>query len=248
MGKKPHGIARMKTANKLPSFIKYRCLALCLLALSGAHILNAAENQPNILWLVAEDANVKWFGCYGSAQATTPNIDKLAREGFRYVNAFATAPVCAASRSSWITGLYSLSTGTYQMRSRYDIPHDLIHYYPDALRQAGYFCSNHTKTDYNIGGRPDMECWNSAEEYGWKLRQPGQPFFCVINYMESHESRAFGSVENTRHDPAKVVLEKYHPDLPDIRKNYALYEDAVENMDKRIGLALADLEESRVGG
>jgi len=221
--------------------MKRHWIALALV-LAWPLLLGAATNQPNILWLVAEDANVKWFGCYGSAEATTPNIDRLAREGFRYVNAFATAPVCAASRSGWITGLYSLSTGTYQMRSRYDIPHDLIHYYPDELRQAGYFCSNHTKTDYNIGGRPDMECWNSDEEYGWKLRQPGQPFFCVINYAQSHESRAFGSVENTRHDPAKVVLEKYHPDIPDIRKNYALYEDAVENMDKHIGLALAELK------
>ena len=200
--------------------------------------------RPNILWLVAEDANVKWFGCYGSTQATTPNIDKLASEGFRYAYAFATAPVCAASRSSWITGVYSLSTGTDPMRSRYDIPHDLIHYYPDELRKAGYFCSNHTKTDYNIGGRPDMECWNSDEIYGWKLRQPGQPFFCVINFMQSHESRAFGSVENTRHDPAQVVLEKYHPDLPTIRKNYALYEDAVENMDKVFGLALSALKKA----
>ena len=215
--------------------------SLLIVSLTGLH---AADNRPNILWLVAEDANVKWFGCYGSAQATTPNIDKLASEGFRYANAFATAPVCAASRSSWITGIYSLSTGTDPMRSRYDIPHDLIHYYPDELRKAGYFCSNHTKTDYNIGGRPDTECWNSSEEYGWKLRQPGQPFFCVINYNESHESRAFGSVENTRHDPAQVILDKYHPDLPAIRKNYALYEDAVENMDKRIGLALAALKKA----
>ena len=214
------------------------------LMLLGSRVVEASLNQPNILWLVAEDANVKWFGCYGSAQATTPNIDRLASEGFRYVNAFATAPVCAASRSSWITGLYSLSTGTYQMRSRYDIPHDQIHYYPDQLRKAGYFCSNHTKTDYNIGGRPDTDCWDTSEEYGWQRRQPGQPFYCVINFMESHESRAFGSVEHTRHDPAKVVLEKYHPDLPAIRKNYALYEDAVENADKRVGLALAALKQA----
>lgn len=222
-----------------------RLLHLLLLMLFP--LLTAASAdlpRPNVLWLVGEDANVKWFGCYGSAQATTPNIDRLAREGFRYVNAFATAPVCAASRSSWITGLYSLSTGTYQMRSRYKIPHDLIRYYPDYLRQAGYFCSNHTKTDYNIGGRPDKDCWDSADEYGWKLRKPAQPFFCVINYFESHESRAFGSVENTRHDPSKVVLAKYHPDVPGIRKNYALYEDAVENLDKRIGLALAALKQA----
>lgn len=223
--------------------MKINLLLLCL-TLSGVRVLNAAVSRPNILWLVAEDANVKWFGCYGSTQATTPNIDKLASEGFRYANAFATAPVCAASRSSWITGVYSLSTGTDPMRSRYDIPHDLIPYYPDELRKAGYFCSNHTKTDYNIGGRPDMECWNSDEIYGWKLRQPGQPFFCVINFMQSHESRAFGSVENTRHDPAQVVLERYHPDLPNIRKNYALYEDAVENMDKAFGLALAALKKA----
>ena len=122
---------------------------------------------------MAEDANVKWFGCYGSAEATTPNIDRLAKQGFCYSHAFATAPVCAVSRSSWITGLYSLSTGTYHMRSRYPIPHDLISYYPDALRQAGYYCSNHTKTDYKTGGRPDTACWNSDSEYGWKLRQPG---------------------------------------------------------------------------
>ena len=224
--------------------IKFNGQILVLIWLASLVAVRAVELRPNILWLVGEDSNVKWFGCYGSAQATTPNIDKLAREGFRYVNTFATAPVCAASRSSWITGLYSLSTGTYPMRSRYAIPHDLIHYYPDQLRQAGYFCSNHTKTDYNIGGRPDTACWNTSEEYGWKLRQPGQSFFCVINYMESHESRAQGSVENTRHDPAKVVLEKYHPDIPDIRKNYALYEDAVENLDKRIGLALAALKQA----
>ena len=217
----------------------------CLGLLVFEPVVAATEtNRPNILWLVAEDANVNWFGCYGSASATTPNLDQLARSGFRYVNAFATAPVCAASRSSWITGLYSLSTGTYNHRSRYDLPHDLIHYYPDQLRQAGYFCSNHTKTDYNIGGRPDTACWNTSEEYGWKLRPPGQPFFCVINYMESHESRAQGSVEHTRHDPAKVLLEKYHPDIPGLRKNYALYEDAVENMDKRVGLALAALKQA----
>ncbi|MEI7851939.1 MAG: sulfatase-like hydrolase/transferase, partial [Kiritimatiellales bacterium] len=186
----------------------------------------------------------KWFGCYGSDQATTPNIDKLAKEGFRYSNVFATAPVCAASRSSLITGIYSLSMGTYHHRSRYEIPHDLIEYYPDALRRAGYYCSNHTKTDYNISGRGDTDCWDTDEEYGWNKRAPGQPFFCVINYNESHESKAFGSVENTRHDPSKVVLEKYHPDLPEIRKNYAKYEDAVENMDKKVGMALAALKEA----
>ena len=87
-------------------------LTILAAAALASSALAADAVRPNILWLVAEDANVKWFGCYGSTQATTPNIDKLVSEGFRYANAFATAPVCAASRSSWITGVYSLSPGT----------------------------------------------------------------------------------------------------------------------------------------
>ena len=203
----------------------------------------AATERPNILWLVGEDANVNWFGCYGSATATTRNIDRLAQAGFRYANVFATAPVCAPSRSTWITGLHALSLGTGNMRSRYDIPHDQIRYYPDYLRQAGYYCSNHRKTDYNIGGRPDTDCWDSDKIYGWRFRPPGSPFFCVINFFESHESRALGAISNTRHDSAKVTLQKYHPDDPAIRKNYALYEDAVQNMDEAVGMVLEKLKQ-----
>ena len=58
---------------------KVLCTLTALLVAPLAAVRAADAPRPNILWLVAEDANVKWFGCYGSAQATTPNIDKLAR-------------------------------------------------------------------------------------------------------------------------------------------------------------------------
>ena len=53
------------------------------------------------------------------------------------------------------------------MRSRYEIPHDKIKYYPDYLRDAGYYCSNVRKTDYNIFGRHDDQCWDSTR-LDWK--------------------------------------------------------------------------------
>lgn len=213
------------------------------ISVGSVRLCRAAENgKPNILWLTCEDSNITWIGCYGSKQATTPNIDKLAAEGFRYTNCFANAPVCAPSRSTWITGIHALSMGTHPMRSRYNIPHDRIKYYPDCLRARGYYCTNHKKTDYNIGGRNDVDCWNSGDKFGWQKRAEGQPFFSVINNTESHESKAFGDVENTKHKPDDVVLRKYHPDLLDIRKNYAHYQDAVERMDSNIGEALAQLE------
>lgn len=202
-----------------------------------------AQDKPNILWLTSEDNSIEWVGCYGNSNAETPNIDALAKEGFRYTHCYANTPVCAPTRSTWITGVNALSMGTQPMRSRYDIPHDIIKYYPDYLNEAGYFTGNSRKTDYNIGGRPDKACWDDPGEIDWDNLQQKQPFFQVINFAESHESRAQGDVGNTIHDPNKVKLKAYHPDLPDVRKNYAKYHDAVKRMDSDLGSALKRLEE-----
>ncbi|MEO8496403.1 MAG: sulfatase [Planctomycetota bacterium] len=205
--------------------------------------LASADERPNILWLTSEDNGVEWVGCYGNPHADTPNIDKLATEGFQYMHCYANVPVCAPTRSTWITGVYALSMGTQPMRSRYDIPHQTIKYYPDLLKQAGYFVGNVTKTDYNIGGRPDDEAWDT-KKVDWNEMKQRQPFFMVINNTKSHESSAFGDVDNTTHSPDDVRLAKYHPDIPEIRKNYAHYHDQVKKMDADIGKALADLEKN----
>lgn len=217
--------------------------ASCLLV--NASFCAAAEEKPNILWITSEDNSIVWVSCYGSTNANTPAIDALAREGFRYTNCFDNAAVCAPTRSCWITGMYAISNGTQPMRSRNLIPHDKIKYYPDLLRKAGYHTSNPGKTDYNIGGRPDKECWDykrGKERYGWRKRNPGQPFFAVVNIGDSHESRAHGNVNNPDKDPAKMKLHAYHPDLPIIRKNYAKYAAAVERMDRKVADTLNALK------
>ncbi|MDZ8119079.1 sulfatase [Pontiella agarivorans] len=200
-------------------------------------------DRPNILWLTCEDNNVHWVGCYGNPYANTPNIDQLAAEGFQYMHCYANAPVCAPSRSTWITGIHAVSTGTHEMRSRNKIPFNLIQYYPDHLKANGYYVGNDIKTDYNIGGRDDKECWDNPGRVKWAQLKASQPFFQVINNTKSHESKAHGDVENTEHDPADIQLRAYHPDLPDVRKSYAKYHDAMKNMDEDIGAALAKLEE-----
>src|SRR6056300_1256008 len=222
---------------KLPNIFLFVFIGL------GA-VVSFAEDRPNILWITSEDNGISWVSCYGGTNAQTPNIDKLAAEGFRYLNCFDNAAVCAPTRSLWITGMYGVSNGTQPMRSRNEIPHDQIFYYPDLLNKAGYHTSNPGKTDYNIGGREDKEPWDLGKgvKYGWRKREPGQPFFCVVNFTESHESRAHGDVEGTKNDPAGMKLFSYHPDLPVIRKNYAKYADAVENMDSKVGECLAELE------
>ena len=221
-------------------------LFLCLLGITATAFADTKQ-RPNILWITSEDNGVSWVSCYGGTNAQTPAIDQLAKEGFRYLHCFDNAAVCAPTRSCWITGMYGISNGTQPMRSRNLIPHDKIQYYPDLLRAQGYHTSNPGKTDYNIGGREDKDCWDfkggkGKSQYGWRQRKEGQPFFAVVNFTESHESKAHGSVENTRNDPAKMKLFSYHPDLPVIRKNYAKYADAVENMDKKVAAAIDALK------
>lgn len=224
----------------MKSSILYKVIPIVLIVTA---VQGFAADRPNILWLVSEDNNVNWVGSYGNPHAETPHIDGLAEEGFQYLHCYANAPVCAPSRSTWITGIHAVSMGTAPMRSRYDIPHDQIQYYPDYLQAAGYYCSNVRKTDYNIGGRGDDECWDSIE-LDWKKLKQKQPFCQVINLADSHESRAFGSVGNTRHNPQETRLAKYHPDIPTMRQNYAHYHDAVKKMDAKVGVMLKALEKN----
>ncbi len=197
--------------------------------------------RPNILWIVSEDNSTRWVGCYGNEEAETPNLDKLAAEGFRYTRCFADAPVCAAQRSTWITGMASLSLGTHPMRSHYPVPEE-IPVYPAALKAAGYYTHNARKTDYN--GIDVRDNWDSHKDdpTPWRRAPEGQPWFGIVNIYTSHESRAFGDVDNTKHDPANMDLAVYHPDIPKIRKNYARYADHVTRMDAEVGKTLAALE------
>lgn len=226
--------------------------AILSLSFNSRIFASGAADKPNILWITSEDNSVRWIGCYGNPHAYTPNIDKLAAEGFRYTHCFANAPVCAPQRFTWITGIHALSVGTQPMRSSYEIP-QYITCYPMQLGKAGYACANDKKTDYNLRGRgrPPTDK-NSTFSYrrkdiGWNsdksdVRKKGKPFFEIINLESSHEFRAFALKENTKQSPEDVTLPKYHPDLPVIRQNYASYQDAVNEMDAEVGQALDDLE------
>ncbi|MEX0778766.1 MAG: sulfatase-like hydrolase/transferase [Balneolales bacterium] len=204
-----------------------------------------AQELPNILWLVSED-NSPLIGAYGDEFATTPNIDKLASEGFLYEKAYANAPVCAPARNTIITGIYSTSGGNQHMRSNYGAS-EAITFFPQFLREAGYYTTNNAKEDYNITTEQTREIWNeSSGRAHYKNRKPGQPFFSVFNINESHESSLHSRIplDELRHDPDKVTIPPYHPDTPDIRHDWAQYYDHIENMDAWIGEKLQELEES----
>ncbi|MCP4641348.1 MAG: sulfatase-like hydrolase/transferase [bacterium] len=228
-------------------------------AAAGALATNCATagpakrgTQPNILWITCEDISPH-FGCYGDDQAHTPNIDALAAQGLRYTNAYGAHGVCAPCRSSIITGMYPSTLGTNHMRCN-NPPPAHVRCYPEYLREAGYYCSNNKKTDYQFSAPPSAwdECSTKAH---FKNRAPGQPFFAIFNFTITHESKIgtpaekmegamAGLPKGDRHDPAKAQLPPYYPDTPIVRKHWAHYFDLVTIMDQQAGAVLRDLEES----
>ncbi|NJB86067.1 arylsulfatase A-like enzyme [Lewinella marina] len=162
-----------------------------LAAQDGAAGPRVPEERPHILWLTMEDTSPQFIGAYGNPYVHTPNIDRLAREGVRFTRAFAPAPVCAIARNAMITGVNPDKLGTGNHRSNYPIP-DFIRGFPAYLRDVGYYTTNNAKTDYNTSRAKALiaASWDeSSNKAGWWDRAPGQPFFSVFNFNESHQSR-----------------------------------------------------------
>lgn len=211
---------------------------LCFILILSRSLIATAD-RPNILWVVSEDNSPEYLGAYGNPLARTPNIDRLAARGIVFDHVY-TAPICAPSRSTIITGAYASSLGTQHMRSERPLPPDM-QFFPEALRQAGYYCSNNSKTDYNTS-TPWARAWDeSSHSAHWRNRAPGQPFFAVFNFGESHESRIFQNLP-LQTSPESVRVPAYLPDTLAVRTDLARYQDCVNRADAAIGKVLAQLE------
>ena len=199
-----------------------------------------AKERPNFLWLVSED-NGPFLGAYGDPYAITPNLDRLAEQGVIYNHAFATSPVCAPARFTLATGVYVNRAGTEHMRSKNPIPSH-IRFLSSYMREAGYYCTNNRKEDYNVQAKPDDAWDESSNTATYRNRAPGQPFFHIYNVTTSHESSLHRGVEPEFHDPADAPVPPYHPDLPEVRETWAVYYSAITRMDAEMGEFLEQLE------
>jgi hypothetical protein len=126
------------------------------------------------------------------------------------------------------------------MRAQGRIPAFLCGF-PKYLREAGYYCTNNAKTDYNA----DLDIkvmWNeSSEQAHWRNRPANAPFFAVFNFMTTHESRVFAATPG-RVSPQEVRVPAYLPDLPEVRRDLASYYNLMERMDGEVAAHLAALK------
>jgi arylsulfatase A-like enzyme len=96
-----------------------------------------AADKPNIVFVLVDDLRLGTMSCEGHPFSKTPNLDRLAREGAMFRNAYVTTPLCSPSRGSFLTGQYAhrhqvIDNADFQKRS-----HELVTF-PMLLRGAGY--------------------------------------------------------------------------------------------------------------
>jgi arylsulfatase A-like enzyme len=225
---------------------------------------------------VAEDLGPR-LGAFGDPLARTPHLDRLAAEGVRYPNAFATAGVCAPSRAALITGVHQIAMGGQHMRAGSRpaggyraVPPPEVKAFPERLRAAGYYTFVTEKLDYQFSGHATgsgpFTVWDAEDDASlWRGRAAGQPFFGMLNFLETHESGLFRPLGSWPHGamhllvqllrwwrfglpggdaptpPAAVRVPPYYPDVPEVREDIARHYDNVAQMDAAVGAVLARL-------
>lgn len=229
----------LKTAAAAPAFLHSR--------------MGAASDRPNIIWLLGEDIG-PLLGCYGNNLVRTPNLDKLAASGVKFTNAFTTAPVCSSSRSAFNVGLYQIHTGAHHHRSHRQDGFVLPPYaklISHRLHDAGYFTCNVRKfaegaqgtgkTDYNF---TVSNAWDGTH---WNQRKAGQPFYAQVNFQEPHKGPAFTEARKQKDlvDPKSVPLPPYYPDDPIVRDEIANFYDAINLLDKKVGMLFEALDRDK---
>ena len=160
-------------------------------------IVVSAESKPNIIFLLSDDQTARAVGCYGNQDVITPHLDRLAREGVRFVNHYNTTSICMASRCSVMTGLYEYRHGCNF--SHGDLERRFVDQsYPVLLRQAGYFTGFAGKIGFVLqknnfeGLAPLFDQWAGG---------PGQTFYetakneGIAKYAAQYPqcSRAYGA-------------------------------------------------------
>ena len=212
-----------------------------LLAAVANPPVRGADERPNIVVFIADDAGWSDFGAYGNRVVRTPNLDDLAASGVVFENAFLTTASCSPSRISILSGRYPHATGAEDLHTPLPAGVDLL---PAYLGREGYFTGHMRKTHYGPEGERQFE-WFSEETWeglpGFLDEAGDRPFFLWVGFRDPHRPYSADAVDSP-HDPAKVAVPPYLVDDEETRADLALYYDEISRMDGEIGRMLAELD------
>lgn len=150
----------------------FLCLAILLASKVGAqHIL--PSKRPNIIFVLTDDQRFDALGAAGNTIIKTPNLDKLAKKGLLFANAYVTTSICCVSRASILSGQYESRHGINDFSTDFS-PLALQNTYPQLLKKSGYKIGFVGK--YGVGENPPSEDFDY-----WSCNKKGQPPYIYRN-------------------------------------------------------------------
>jgi len=218
---------------------------------------------PNILIIICHDLGQQ-LGCYGDPSLRTHNLDRLAQEGVRFENHFATTPTCSPSRGSIMTGRYPHTNGLIGLAHRgFDLNEGevtMAHH----LKAKGYethlFGLEHEAREPDIAklgyefihrkkDTPRFRCEVVTpyllEFLNTRNGKETRPFFAMTGYIETHSPYDYEGYKPD--DPKEVFIPPYLPDTPEVRLKMAKFHGSIHLVDYWVGKILKLLEEKGLG-
>jgi len=231
----------------------------------------AAADRPNLLIVTVDDLSADSIGAFGcKLTGTSPNIDRLAKDGLRFRHAHVQVGNCMPSRNVMWSGRYPHNNrveGFYQVK---DPGYPVL---ADLMKSAGYFTAIRGKVSHSTPYSPyawdlvldnppggaahpkDPASYGASAEQGIRAaKAAGKPFCLVINVADPHkpfyaEGRSGETIPDP-HKPSRVFTPEEVPipgflfDDPVVRKELAHYYSSVRRADDSVGQVLAALEAS----
>lgn len=212
-------------------------------------------SRPNILTIVSHDIG-RHLGCYGTPQAGTPNIDRLAADGVRLDQLFSTSPQCSPARASLFTGRYPHSHGVIgicSQRFQFDLNPEEEHL-STLLHESGYrtFLAGFQHETLRLDELPfevhpvrDNSCSNVAESVATFLRSESArsgPFYLQVGWSQAH--RPFERFGTKPYTEGGVYIPPWIEVEPSAREDFAAFQGSIHQLDAAVGRIIETLEET----
>jgi len=203
--------------------------------------------QPNILFILADDMSYPYSSVYGDPVVKTPNLERLAQHGVTFTNAYSANPSCTPSRAAMLTGKYPHKLGeAVNLVGRLDAS---IPTYVQLLRKEGYEVAYDRKGwapgDFTKMGYTENPAGTQVEFQKLISQIPkDKPFFFWFGTNDPHRTFPFGKGRASGIDLNKIQVPAFLPDVPEVRGDMADYFYLIKRLDDEVGELLKVLEQS----
>jgi arylsulfatase A-like enzyme len=203
-------------------------------------LVKTEEKKPNIIFILTDDQRWDALGYAGNDIIHTPNMDRLAREGLYFENAFVTTPICPASRATILTGLYErthdFTFGKPPLEDTY-----MLQSYPKLLRDAGYRTGFVGKFGIKVNEGIEDSMFHDSKKTFW-------PYLREIDGKQVHLADINGDlaidfIKSSKDGPFCLSLSFWSPHADDGAVEQYFWPDYVDHLYQDVVIPVSETAE-----